>query len=327
MGLDLDLDEPRGTLAVGNIGLAAARAGARGLRRIAPLLLLAEPGPRGAAVARRAALLAAVAPRTLLRLLLALAPEQRLRQGAPGRLQSGYPGFQPRVASPQRLYLLALAGVRPAQRCELAVALPRASQRLTQPGVLPGQGIDFPAQRTERVLVGLACRRGLGRPDGSGIPRGFRRPQILAQPEDFHAHRRERAALARIDAGLRKQLLQSRHFRLVEQRVLRRAPDLLHLLDRRLELVPAPVEVPLQRTGPGTGGRLRHKQLFGARLRRVRPRPLLLRAGLRQVIQRPPVGRLAHRRRHGGRPQPVVALGPASGSPRNPRRASPSARR
>ena len=216
VGLDLDLDLARGTLAVGDIGLAAAGAGARGLRRIASLLLLAEPGPRGATVPRRAALLAALAPRTLLLLLLAPAPEQRLRQRAPGRLQSGYPGFQSRDPATQRLYLPVPASVRLAERNELVLPLLRAFQCLAQPGILPGQGIDFPAQRPDRVLVGPRCRRGLGRPDGSRIPRGFRRPQIPAQPDDFHAQRRERAALARIDAGLRKQLLQPRHFRLVE---------------------------------------------------------------------------------------------------------------
>ena len=195
----------------------------------------------------------------------------------------------------------------PAQRRELVLLLLRPFQGLAQPGVLPVQGTDFPAQRLDRVLPGCWSRCSHERSEvASGrrhdrILPGLRRLQGFVQPEDLHAQRHDRAALARIDTGLRKQLLQPRHLRLEEQRVLRRAADLLHLLDRRLELVPALVELPLQRTGPGTGVHLRPAKLFAARFRRVRP-------SLRLFAQSLPVPRCRRRRCHGRRPDLVAAL-------------------
>ena len=64
-----------------------------------------------------------------------------------------------------------------------------------------------------------------------------------------------------------------RHFRLVEQRVLRRAADFLRLLDGRLQFVPVLVELRLQGTRTGTGIHLRPAQLLRARRRRHWRRP------------------------------------------------------
>ena len=50
VGLDLDLDDGRGKLAIGDIGLPATGTDARVLRRIVPFLLLLERRPLGAAV-------------------------------------------------------------------------------------------------------------------------------------------------------------------------------------------------------------------------------------------------------------------------------------
>ena len=160
------------------------------------------------------------------RVLLLPRPFQRLAQ----------PGARPGRRSLRRSFRPAKRRDLPAQRHELVLLLLRALQRLSQPGVLS-------RQRPDRVLAGLRRRRGLGRlvllsrRRGRRILPGLRRLQGFAQPEDFHAQRHDRAALARLDAGLRKELLQPRHFRLVEQRVLRRAADFLRLLDGRLAVL------------------------------------------------------------------------------------------
>ena len=196
------------------------------------------------------------------RVLLLPRPFQRL----------ALPGARPGRRSLCRSFRPAKRRDLPAQRHELVLLLLRALQRLAQPGVLS-------RQRADRVLAGLRRRRGLGRlvllsrRRGGRILPGLRRLQGFAQPEDFHAQRHDRAALARIDAGLRKELLQPRHFRLVEQRVLRRAADFLRLLDGRLQFVPVLVELRLQGTRTGTGIHLRPAQPLRARRRRHRRRP------------------------------------------------------
>ena len=111
---------------------------------------------------------------------------------------------------------------------------------------------------------------------GSRARPRLRRRHRLAQPGDFHAQRHDRAELARLDAGFRKQLLQPRHLGLQGEGVLRRAADCLRLLLGRLQLVPALVELPLQITRPGTGIYLCSSQLFAARFGRIRPRPFPL---------------------------------------------------
>ena len=228
------------------------------------------------------------------RVLLLPRPFQRLAQ----------PGARAGRRSLCRSFRSAKRRDLPAQRHELVLLLLRALQRLAQPGVLPRQrpGCVLPRCRRRRSLE--RPRAASGRGHGRILP-GLRCLQGFAQPEDFHAQRHDRAAPARLDAGLQKELLQPRHFRLVEQRVLRRAADFLRLFDGGLELVPAPVELPLQRTRTGTGGPLCLEQLFGPR---GRPRPSRLRAGMRLFVQRLPVARPARRRRHRRPPEPVVCL-------------------
>ena len=85
----------------------------------------------------------------------------------------------------------------------------------------------------------------------------------------------------------------------VERRIIQGVWGILRLLSGGLQLAPAPVELPLQRTRPGTGIHFRPAKFFRARFGRIRPRPLLFEP-------RPPVtGRLC-RYDFGGRPVAVV---------------------
>ena len=102
VGPDLDLEDGRGTLAIGHIGLPATGADARVLRRVALFGALLEPGPLGAAMADGARLLAALASRARLLLLLALSAEQCLRKHGPARAQFAKLGFQRLDARCQR---------------------------------------------------------------------------------------------------------------------------------------------------------------------------------------------------------------------------------
>ena len=81
--------------------------------------------------------------------------------------------------------------------------------------------------------------------------------------------------------------------------VLGCAARCLRLLSGGLQLAPAPVELPLQRTRPGTGIHFRPAKFFRARFGRIRPRPLLFEP-------RPPVTRRRCRYDFGGRPVTVV---------------------
>ena len=128
VGLDLDLDEGRFLGAVGRVGLPAAGADARIRRRLVHFGALLEPGPLGAAVAGRAALLAALALRARLVLLLALAAEQLPREHGPGRTQPGKLGFQRRAPAPRPLDGLAQPGVLPGQRLDRGLLAPRPAQ-------------------------------------------------------------------------------------------------------------------------------------------------------------------------------------------------------
>ena len=85
VGLDFDLDDGRGTLAVRHVGLRATGTHPRILRRIVLFGSFLEPGPLRAAMAGGAALLTALTPGARLLLLLALAPVERLRQHGPSR--------------------------------------------------------------------------------------------------------------------------------------------------------------------------------------------------------------------------------------------------
>ena len=307
VGPDLDLDDGRGTLAVGDIGLPATGADARILRRVALFGALIEPGPRGAAMTGSAALLAALAPRPRLLLLLALSPEQRLRQHGPARAELRKLGFQRLDAGHQRLLLDLQSphlGAQPsdllAQRHDHArgphgrrqqplVALPQPGDVLLQPidlALMPGldpllvvvgppqqpaefvdlalQELDPAAQALRRSRSYFLLQPGVLLPQRRDrllrIPRSPRsraRPDLRrrhgrAQPGGLHAQGHDRAALARYNAGFRKELLQPRHLGLQGKGVLRRAADFLDLLFRRLQLAPAFFELRLQRTRPGT---------------------------------------------------------------------------
>ena len=102
--------------------------------------------------------------------------------------------------------------------------------------------------------------------------------------------------------------------------------DFLRLLDRRLQLAPAPVELPLQGTRPGTGPPLPSAALHSV----LRPRPhasVPLRAGMLPLAFRTPVSRartpVLPRETTKSRRRPQ----PASGLIQNPRREPPCARR
>ena len=366
-------------LAVGGIRLSAAGAHARVLRRVALILAFPEIGPRGAAMAGCAALLAALAPRARLLLPLALAPEHGLRQRGPARAGLGDRGLQrldaggqrrplglqlpdlgaqlrvplaqrgdqgrgPRGRRPQPLVALAQPGDRAipglqqacgrrvppvellVQRRDLVeVLVRRLAHHIAQPGDVLLQPIDlFPVVELEPldVVVGLPQRpaeifdfalkepgpaplalrrprlllqpgvllaqRGelllrVARSPGSRTRPGFRRRRSLAQPSDLVAKAshllaqgHDRAALARLNAGFRKQRLQPRHFGLQGEGALRRAADFLDLGLCRLQLGPAGVELRLQRPRPGARGHLRPAQLLATRFGRIGPSALLL---------------------------------------------------
>ena len=93
MGLDLDLDEGGFLGAVRRIGLSAPAADARIRRRVVLFGALIEPGPLGAAVAGRAALLAALAFRARLVLLLALAAVERPSTAPPRSREASQAGL------------------------------------------------------------------------------------------------------------------------------------------------------------------------------------------------------------------------------------------
>ena len=107
VGLDLDLDEAGFLGAVRRIALPAPCAHARIGRRVVLFGALLEPGPLGAAVAGRAALLAALALRARFVLLLALAPVERFRQHRPGCAKPRKLGLQRLDPVPRRLRALA----------------------------------------------------------------------------------------------------------------------------------------------------------------------------------------------------------------------------
>ena len=133
VGLDRDLDQRRHTLAVGDIGLAATGTGARILRRVARFFLLLELGPRGAAVAGRAALLAALASRARLLLPLALAPEGAAFDNT-ARLDRSLSSWATSVSTREASAVLSARNSRASARNPLRLG--------TQPGVALAQRFD-----------------------------------------------------------------------------------------------------------------------------------------------------------------------------------------
>ena len=170
---------------------------------------------------------------------------------------------------------------------------------LLEPGVLL-------AQRADGVHLPRGTIHHANSPPSGALP-GLRRRQGLAQPGDLVGQQHGRVVFTRL-GGFRKKLPQVRHFRLQRRHVLRRAAQFLRLLNGRLQLGPALVEVRFERIGPGAGIHLRPAQLFTARFRRVRPIPFAFRADVSLLIERLPVARLVLGPDRGGRSYPPVVL-------------------
>ncbi len=306
-GLDIDLEEGGAPLAVGDIGLAATRADPRIFRRVARLLLLPEPGAPGAAVPGGAALLAALAPGARLLLPLAPAAAERLRQDAAGRAQLVEVAFQLLDPRGQRGILLPqrpdqLRGPhdrRPQPVVARAQPRDRALPGLHQP---PGRGempVEPPAQRFGHALA-LAVH--LREPRALPV-------DVLLQPVDL-------VPVARLDPLPVLVRPAQREVKTGDLVVLILDPALQRLHGPRrgpgygqLELEPASLKLPLQRTHARTGVPLRPAQFLAAQLRHACATPFLLDPRLCLFKHRRPVERLARRHHHGRRPQGVAPLG------------------
>ena len=322
MGLDRDLDDRRGTLAVGDIGLAAAGTYERVRRRLLPFLLLLERRPRGAAVTGRAVLLAAFALRARRLPLLAPAPEDRLRQHRPGRTELHNPGFQSRAPGAQGLHLLAQPLVRPALPSDLLAQrpdgpVPRAHRPEDsgeqgtfgklglQPLLLPGGRQQGHSQMPDPPFQ----RPGAVRPDPEAGHRLAESVDLVVQPQEPVPEIRQRCQLAAqpviipvppTDLPVQPVSPLPRPFQRLAQPGVqpRRIAGLLRLLNRLVKLVPALLEARRQRNRPATRIPFRPEQGLAARLRRIR-------AGFCPFEQGPPVARLPRGRR------PKSAIRPA----------------
>ena len=192
VGLDLDLDEGGFLGAVRRIGLPAPSADARIRRRVVLFGTLREPGPLGAAVAGRAALLAALARRARFVLLLALAAVERFRQHCSGRAKPLQLGFQRLDPVPRCLRALAQPGVLPGQGLDRGLLTPRPSQGPAEIGVCNGQRLrQRLPDRSKPGKLGLEClpdRAKLGRLNlqrrfpGLQLPHGPVQPGVLLAP-------------------------------------------------------------------------------------------------------------------------------------------------
>ena len=199
VGLDLDLDEGGFLGAVRRIGLPAPAADARIRRRVVLFGALIEPGPLGAAVAGRAALLAALVFRARLVLLLALAAVERPRQHRPGRTKPLKLDFQRLDPVPRRLRALAQAGVLPGQRLDRSLLAPRPSQSPAEIGVCNGQRLrQRLPDRPKPGKLGLEClpdRAKLGRLNRQRRFPGLQLPHGPAQTGVALAQRLDRRLL------------------------------------------------------------------------------------------------------------------------------------
>ena len=199
VGLDLDLDEGGFLGAVRRIGLTAPSADARIRRRVVLFGALIEPGPLGAAVAGRAALLAALAFGARLVLLLALAAVERPRQHRPGRTKPLKLDFQRLDPVPRRLRALAQAGVLPGQRLDRSLLAPRPSQSPAEIGVCNGQRLrQRLPDRPKPGKLGLEClpdRAKLGRLNRQRRFPGLQLPHGPAQTGVALAQRVDRRLL------------------------------------------------------------------------------------------------------------------------------------
>ena len=200
VGLDLDLDEGGFPGAVRRIGLPAPSADARIRRRVVLFGALLEPGPLGAAMAGRAALLAALAFRARLVLLFALAAVERPRQHSSGRAKPLKLDFQRLDPVPRRLRALAQPGVLPGQRLDRGLLAPRPSQSPAEIGVCNGQRLrQRLPDRSKPGKLGLEClpdRAKLGRLNLQRRFPGLQLPHGPAQTGVVLAQRLDRRLLA-----------------------------------------------------------------------------------------------------------------------------------
>ena len=321
VSLDVDLEESGAALAVGGIGLAAARTHARILRRIACFLLLSEPGALGAPVSGGAALLAALAPGARLLLPLAPAAVECLGQDAPGRTQLVEVEFQLLDTQGQRRVL---ALQIPHLGAQLGIFLPQRRDQLGCPHDRRTQPVVALAQPRDRALPGLHQTLGRREPPvellaqrlghALALAVHLRDPRalsvdILLQPVDL-------VLVARLDLLLVLVRPAQRDAKIGDLGVLGLDPAFQRLHSPRrglrcgcLELEPAGAEPPRQRVRERSGVPLRPAQFLAAQLRHSRATPFLLDARLCLFKQRRPIERLARRRHDGKRPQGVAALG------------------
>ena len=221
------------------------------------------------------------------------------------RLFAQYPGL------PMQTQVLArqlLGGLPDALRPLLLLVqlLVEFADRPVPPADLPVEPGDVLAQRLDRdpqarLFRGRPIRAGFRGVPSDDVFRALQLRPDRAQLGDFLDERLDRADLARPNAGFGKQSLQACHGCLQQGRGLCRTAQVLRLLDGLAQPASAGREARLLRTGIATGGHFGPAQLFTARFRRLRPRPLLLIKGLEIV-------RFSRCRPLGRRPNPVVAL-------------------
>ena len=180
-GLDIDLEQSGAALAVGDIGLAAARTDTRIPRRFATLVLLPEPRAPGAPVSGATTLLAAPAAGARPVLPLAPAAVERLREHAASRAQPVELGLQ-------RLDALG-------QRRVLALQSPRLG---AQPGSVLAQRPDQRrGPRDRRAHPGVA----LAQPGDRALPGLHPAPGRRAQPVEPLAQRLGHALAPAVHPG------------------------------------------------------------------------------------------------------------------------------
>ena len=224
---------------------------------------LIEPGPLGAAVAGRAALLAALVFRARLVLLLALAAVERPRQHRPGRTKPLKLDFQRLDPVPRRLRALAQAGVLPGQRLDRSLLAPRPSQSPAEIGVCNGQRLrQRLPDRSKPGKLGFEClpdRAKLGRLNLQRRFPGLQLPHGPAQTAVVLAQRLDRRLLAPRSPQRRAQLSS-----LVGRQLRQRRPGRPKLGEPGLQLLltgfghlqgmAQPENLVGQRPGAGLGG-------------------------------------------------------------------------
>ena len=279
-------------------------------------------------------LLAALAPGARLLLPLAPAAVERLRQDAAGRAQLVEVDFQLLDPRGQRRVL---ALQIPHLGAQPGILLPQRRDQLRCPhDCRPHPAVAF-AQPRDRALPGLHQPHGrrelpvelLAQRLGDALALAVRLHNLRAPSVDVLLQPVDLVLVARLDplpvlvspvqryAKIGHLVVQEPEPALQRLRGPRpdlrcgghRAGGILRLGNSRLELEPAGVELPLQRTRARTGIPLRPAQLLAAQFRHVRAASFLLDARLCLLKQGFPVERLVRRHHEGKRPQGVAALG------------------